>query len=296
MFNTLFSALENTRSSISKAFNRLKRGTMSQEEIENIEEKLLLADIGYDTVESIIEIIKKFKAGDFLSEVKTYLINELPKLHDPTILDTKPVVVMVVGVNGTGKTTSVAKLAKMYKDMGNFVTLVAADTYRAAAVEQLKVWSKRANVDLVCNENSSEPSSVLFDGLSVSKNNNSDIIIVDTAGRLHTYKNLMSELEKMHRITMKRFPEFSIKNIITIDSLLGQNSIVQAKEFNKHVPIDGAILTKLDGTAKGGIIFSLHKEIGIPVQFIGIGEELSDIEAFDPEKYVNGLIGVESSN
>tara|TARA_B100001115_G_scaffold15733_1_gene11001 strand:+ start:1703 stop:2593 length:891 start_codon:yes stop_codon:yes gene_type:complete len=296
MFNTLFSALENTRSSISKAFNRLKRGTMSQEEIENIEEKLLLADIGYDTVESIIEIIKKFKAGDFLSEVKTYLINELPKLHDPTILDTKPVVVMVVGVNGTGKTTSVAKLAKMYKDMGNFVTLVAADTYRAAAVEQLKVWSKRANVDLVCNENSSEPSSVLFDGLSVSKKNNSDIIIVDTAGRLHTYKNLMSELEKMHRITMKRFPEFSIKNIITIDSLLGQNSIVQAKEFNKHVPIDGAILTKLDGTAKGGIIFSLHKEIGIPVQFIGIGEELSDIEAFDPEKYVNGLIGVESSN
>ena len=296
MFNTLFSALENTRSSISKAFNRLKSGTMSQEEIENIEEKLLLADIGYDTVESIIEIIKKFKAGDFLSEVKTYLINELPKLHDPIILDTKPVVVMVVGVNGTGKTTSVAKLAKMYKDMGNFVTLVAADTYRAAAVEQLKVWSKRANVDLVCNENSSEPSSVLFDGLSVSKKNNSDIIIVDTAGRLHTYKNLMSELEKMHRITMKRFPEFSIKNIITIDSLLGQNSIVQAKEFNKHVPIDGAILTKLDGTAKGGIIFSLHKEIGIPVQFIGIGEELSDIEAFDPEKYVNGLIGVESSN
>ena len=296
MFNTLFSALENTRSSISKAFNRLKRGTISQEEIENIEEKLLLADIGYDTVESIIEIIKKFKAGDFLSEVKTYLINELPKLHDPIILDTKPIVVMVVGVNGTGKTTSVAKLAKMYKDMGNSVTLVAADTYRAAAVEQLKVWSKRANVDLVCNENSSEPSSVLFDGLSVSKKNNSDIIIVDTAGRLHTYKNLMSELEKMHRITMKRFPEFSIKNIITIDSLLGQNSIVQAKEFNKHVPIDGAILTKLDGTAKGGIIFSLHKEIGIPVQFIGIGEELSDIEAFDPEKYVNGLIGVESSN
>ena len=296
MFNTLFSALENTRSSISKAFNRLKSGTMSQEEIENIEEKLLLADIGYDTVESIIEIIKKFKAGDFLFEVKKYLINELPKLHDPTILSKKPVVVMVVGVNGTGKTTSVAKLAKMYKDMGNFVTLVAADTYRAAAVEQLKVWSKRANVDLVHNKNSNEPSSVLFDGLSVSKKNNSDIIIVDTAGRLHTYKNLMSELEKMHRITMKRFPEFSIKNIITIDSLLGQNSIVQAKEFNKHVPIDGAILTKLDGTAKGGIIFSLHKEIGIPVQFIGIGEELSDIEAFDPEKYVNGLIGVESSN
>ena len=271
-----------------------KENTRTQEEIENIEEKLLLADIGYDTVESIIEIIKKFKAGDFLFEVKKYLINELPKLHDATILSKKPVVVMVVGVNGTGKTTSVAKLAKMYKDMGNSVTLIAADTYRAAAVEQLKVWSKRANVDLVCNENSNEPSSVLFDGLSISKKNNSDIVIVDTAGRLHTYKNLMSELEKMHRITMKRFPEYLIKNIITIDSLLGQNSIVQAKEFNKHVPIDGAILTKLDGTAKGGIIFSLYKEIGIPVQFIGLGEELSDFEVFDPEKYVNGLIGVDS--
>ena len=291
MFNKLFSALEKTRSSISKAFNKLKSGSMSQEEIENIEEKLLLADIGYDTVGSIIEIIKKFKAGDFLFEVKKHLINELPNLHDPTILSTKPVVVMVVGVNGTGKTTSVAKLAKMYKDMGNSVTLVAADTYRAAAVEQLKVWSKRANVDLVCNENSNDPSSVLFDGLLVSKKNNSDIVIVDTAGRLHTYKNLMSELEKMHRITMKKFPEYLIKNIITIDSLLGQNSIVQAEEFNKHVPIDGAILTKLDGTAKGGIIFSLHKKIGIPVLFIGVGEELSDFEVFDPEKYVNGLIG-----
>ena len=296
MFNKLFSALENTRFSIYEAFNKLKSGSMSQEKIENIEEKLLLADIGYDTVENIIDIIKKFKSGDFLFEVKKYLISELPKLHDPTILSTKPVAVMVVGVNGTGKTTSVAKLAKMYKDMGNSVTLVAADTYRAAAVEQLKVWSKRANVDLVCNENSNEPSSVLFDGLSVSKKNNSDIIIVDTAGRLHTYKNLMSELEKMHRITMKRFPEYLIKNIITIDSLLGQNSIVQAKEFNKHVPIDGAILTKLDGTAKGGIIFSLFKELGIPVQFIGVGEELSDLELFDPEKYVNGLIGVDSGN
>ena len=218
MFNTLFSALENTRSSISKAFNKLKSGSMSQEEIENIEEKLLLADIGYDTVESIIEIIKKFKAGDFLFEVKKYLINELPKLHDPTILSKKPVVVMVVGVNGTGKTTSVAKLAKMYKDMGNSVTLVAADTYRAAAVEQLKVGQKEQMLILYAMKILMNLHQFFLMVFQFQKNN-SDIVIVDTAGRLHTYKNLMSELEKMHRITMKRFPEYLIKNIITIDSL-----------------------------------------------------------------------------
>ena len=202
---------------------------------------------------------------------------------------------MVVGVNGTGKTTTVAKLAKLYKDMGNSVTLIAADTYRAAAVEQLRIWSNRAGVELVCNEDAKEPSAVLFDGLKSAKSDDSDVVIVDTAGRLHTYKNLMGELEKMHRISRDRFPEFFIKNIITIDSLLGQNSIVQAKEFNSHVPLDGAILTKLDGTAKGGIIFSLYKELGIPVQYIGIGEELSDLELFDPEKYVNGLIGKNNS-
>ena len=294
MFNRLFSALENTRASISQAFRGISAGSITGEQLDNIEEQLFLADIGYDTVENIIKIIKKFKNDDFLAEVKKYLITELPQKQNLQKTNSGPILIMIVGVNGTGKTTSVAKLAKLYKDMGNSVTLVAADTYRAAAVEQLKIWSIRAGVKLVCNENAKEPSAVLFDGLTSAKSDESDVVIVDTAGRLHTYKNLMSELEKMHRITMQRFPEYIVKNIITIDSLLGQNSIVQAKEFNKHVPIDGAILTKLDGTAKGGIIFSLHKEIGIPVQFIGVGEELSDFEVFDPEKYVNGLIGVDS--
>jgi fused signal recognition particle receptor len=203
-------------------------------------------------------------------------------------------VIMVVGVNGTGKTTSAAKLAKLYKDLGNDVTLVAADTYRAAAVEQLRIWSNRANTRLVCNEKATEPSAVLFDGLTSALSNNSDIVIVDTAGRLHTYDNLMSELEKMHRISTKRFPQFIVKNIITIDSLLGQNSIVQAEQFNNHVPLDGAILTKLDGTAKGGIVFSLYKKLKIPVQYIGVGEELSDLEMFDPMKYVDGLFGIKN--
>ena len=291
MFNRLFSALENTRASILQAFRGISAGNITGEQLDNIEEQLFLADIGYDTVENIIKIIKKFKNDDFLTEVKKYLITELPKKQNLQKTNSGPILIMIVGVNGTGKTTSVAKLAKLYKDMGNSVTLVAADTYRAAAVEQLKIWSIRAGVKLVCNENAKEPSAVLFDGLTSAKSDDSDVVIVDTAGRLHTYKNLMSELEKMHRISRDRFPEFFVKNIITIDSLLGQNSIVQAKEFNSHVPLDGAILTKLDGTAKGGIVFSLFKELNIPVQYIGVGEELSDFEIFDPEKYVNGLFG-----
>ena len=295
MFNRLFSALENTRVSISQAFKGISAGSITNEQLDNIEEKLFLADIGYDTVENIINIIKKFKNEDFLIDVKNYLITELPQKHNLKKPSSRPILIMVVGVNGTGKTTTVAKLAKLYKDMGNSVTLIAADTYRAAAVEQLRIWSNRAGVELVCNEDAKEPSAVLFDGLKSAKSDDSDVVIVDTAGRLHTYKNLMGELEKMHRISRDRFPEFFIKNIITIDSILGQNSIVQAKEFNSHVPIDGAILTKLDGTAKGGIIFSLYKELGIPVQFIGFGEELSDLEVFDPEKYVNGLIGENNS-
>jgi len=194
MFNRLFSALENTRASISKAFRGISAGNITGEQLDNIEEQLFLADIGYDTVENIIKIIKKFKNDDFLAEVKKYLITELPQKQNLQKTNSGPILIMIVGVNGTGKTTSVAKLAKLYKDMGNSVTLVAADTYRAAAVEQLKIWSIRAGVKLVCNENAKEPSAVLFDGLTSAKLDDSDVVIVDTAGRLHTYKNLMSEL------------------------------------------------------------------------------------------------------
>ena len=186
-----------------------------------------------------------------------YLLSQLTEKFTPSHYDS-PVVIMMVGVNGTGKTTSAAKLARLYRDLGKDVLLIAADTYRAAAIDQLRVWSNRADVRLISNEQTKEPSAVLFDGLVSAKSAGSDIIIVDTAGRLHTYDNLMRELEKMHRILDDRFPEFLVKNLITIDSLLGQNSLVQAKEFNSRVPLDGAILTKLDGTAKGGIIFPLY--------------------------------------
>jgi len=295
MFSKLFSALENTRSSIRNAFNNLKSDNISDEDIDSFEEQLLLADIGFDTVDSIINILRKLTKDSYSERIREYLLNELPVKYSIIDYDS-PIVIMMVGVNGTGKTTSAAKIARLYRDQGKKVLLIAADTYRAAAIDQLKIWSKRADVKLVCNDKTKEPSAVLFDGLSSARSDECEIVIVDTAGRLHTYNNLMKELEKMHRIIENRFQEFIVKNLITIDSLLGQNSVVQAKEFNRYVPLEGVVLTKLDGTAKGGIIFPLYKELGIPVQFIGVGEELSDIELFDPGTYLDGLLGNEIDN
>ena len=292
MLSKLFSALESTRTSIMHAFKNLSADKISDNAIEGVQEQLLLADIGLATVDSIIDILRKFSGDNYSNKIRAYLLTQLPEKY-LAIHDQLPIVFMMVGVNGTGKTTSAAKLARAYREQGKKVLLIAADTYRAAALDQLKIWSKRADVRLVCNEKTKEPSAVLFDGLMVAKSSASEIIIVDTAGRLHTYDNLMRELEKMHRIITNRFPEFLVKNLITIDALLGQNSLVQAKEFNRHVPLDGAILTKLDGTAKGGIIFPLYNELNIPVRYIGIGEDIRDIELFDPDNYLDGLLGKE---
>ena len=292
MLSKLFNALENTRTSINQAFKKLKSENLLEEDIEGFEEQLLLADIGYDTVDGIINILRKLNKEDYIDRIREYLVNELPKKYTIENFES-PVVIMMVGVNGTGKTTSSAKLAKIYKKQGKKVLLIAADTYRAAAIEQLEIWSNRAGVRLVYNNQTKEPSAVLFDGLNSARSDNYEVVIVDTAGRLHTYDNLMAELEKMYRIIDNRFPEFLVKNLITIDSLLGQNSVVQAKQFNKHIPIDGAVLTKFDGTAKGGIIFPLYKQLGVSVKFIGTGEEISDIEFFDPQVYLDGLLGDE---
>ena len=290
MLGKLFKALEKTRSSLLSAFKNIKPGNISSEDLEKIEQQLLLADVGLDTVDNIIGILKKFSDENHHARVREYLLSQLPEKFIPFNNDS-PMVIMMVGVNGTGKTTSAAKLARLYRDLNKDVLLIAADTYRAAAIDQLRVWSNRADVRLVSNELTKEPSAVLFDGLIAAKSAGSDIIIVDTAGRLHTYGNLMRELEKMHRILNDRFSEFLVKNLITIDSLLGQNSMVQAKEFNNCVPLDGAILTKLDGTAKGGIIFPLYKELGIPVQYVGVGEDINDFELFNPNDYLDGLLG-----
>lgn len=291
MLSKLFNALSKSRTRISDAFKSITGQRISSNTLEELEEQLLQSDLGYSTVESILDVVEHHSKSDFIHEVKTHLLSLLPKDYNPTI-PTEPTVLLIVGVNGTGKTTSSAKIANVYKKLGMDVTLVAADTYRAAAVEQLKIWGNRVGCNLVCNDKTSEPTAVLFDGLTSAIANQSNVVIVDTAGRLHTYANLMSELQKMYRVIESRFPEFDMQSLITMDASLGQNSVIQAKEFGKHVKLDGAILTKLDGTARGGIVFPLYQELGIPVQFIGVGEDLGDIDSFNPEDYVDGLLGL----
>jgi fused signal recognition particle receptor len=294
VLSELFKALSRSRSSIADAFNKLAGKRVTRESLETLEEQLLSADLGYITVESILDVVERHSKSDFIQKVNEHLVNLLPGKFNPTPFE-NPTILLVVGVNGTGKTTTAAKLAHLYKKMGQTVTLIAADTYRAAAVDQLKIWGNRVGCNLVCNEKTAEPTSVLFDGLESARANKSDVVIVDTAGRLHTYSNLMAELAKMYRVAENRFPEFTLRSLIVMDASLGQNSIIQAKEFGKHVKLDGAILTKLDGTARGGIVFPLFQELGIPVEFIGIGEDLYDLEHFDPNAYVDGLLGLEQN-
>jgi len=293
VLNKLFKALTRSRTTISDAFKAITGKRITAESLEELEEHLLQADLGFNIVESIIDVVEHHSTTDFMPKVRDHLISLLPKSYSPTIPDI-PTVLLVVGVNGTGKTTSSAKLANVYKNLGLDVTLVAADTYRAAAVEQLKIWANRVGCHLVCNEKTAEPTSVLFDGITSAKSRNSKIVIVDTAGRLHTYANLMAELEKMYRVIENRFPDYEVKSLITMDASLGQNSIIHAKEFGKSVKLNGAILTKLDGTARGGIVFPLFQELQVPVQFVGVGEDLSDLDYFSPDTYVDGLLGLDN--
>ena len=291
MIKTLFTALGNSRSNFLKIFNFISKDKISSDELDLIEEMLIETDIGYDITSDIIGLIEKeAKAGlDLKIKIKSYLLNKLNAHSELDIKDNKTVI-LVIGVNGTGKTTTAAKLANFYSGIGKKVTLVAADTYRAAAVEQLKIWSKRVGCKLICNEKTSEPASVVFNGLESAKANETNLVIIDTAGRLHTSKNLMKELEKINNVIEKRFPEFSKFSLITIDASLGQNSIVQAREFGKYCNINGAVLTKLDGSAKGGIVFPLYSKLNIPVSFVGVGEGLNDLEVFSPSKYLDSIM------
>ena len=287
----LFNALRRSRDRVSGAFQQLVKEKVSPQSLEQLEETLLASDLGLSTVEDILDIVKKHSHDNFLNEVADYMQQSLD--HKKQLEIQTPSVMLVVGVNGTGKTTTAAKLAKYYVDQGKKVLLVAADTYRAAAIAQLQQWSKRLNVRMVCNENSQDPSSVLFDGLQSAKSEDIDLVIVDTAGRLHTYTNLMNELEKMARVVGNRFSEFKLISMMTIDANLGQNSLHQAREFAKSVDLDGAVLTKMDGTARGGIVFALKNELNIPVLFVGVSEELSDLNEFDPQEYIHSLLGLE---
>ena len=295
LIGKIFQALHRTRESVSNAFDKVIQRKVSPESLEELENTLISADMGVATVQAILKVVEKHRKDNLIHKVSDYLISILPQNNNEKILHTNPTALMVVGVNGTGKTTTAAKLAQYYKSLGKKVLLIGADTYRAAAAEQLKIWANRLDVKIIYNEQSQQPSGVLFDGLSAAQNQSVDIVIIDTAGRLHTNKNLMRELEKMYLMVESRFPDFKIHSLIMLDASLGQNSLIQAREFSDYVQMDGAILTKMDGTAKGGIIFPLYKELGIPVKFIGVGEDLDDLYVFNRHEYVQGLLGLPES-
>ena len=288
----IFKALTQTREKVTKAFKILTKNKVASDSIDELEQLLLSADMGYETVESILNLVKNNKDEDFIINVQEHLIRILPKVDKDLTVFNEPSIIIVIGVNGTGKTTTVAKLAKFYKGQNNEVLMIAADTYRAAAIDQLKLWSKRLDVKIVYNDKSQQPSSVLFDGLNAAKSNQIETVIVDTAGRLHTYKNLMQELEKMYYLAKNKFPEYKVSTLMTLDASFGQNSLIQVEEFLKFIEIDSVILTKMDGTAKGGIVFPLYKNLNVPVSFLGLGEDVDDLIIFDSSEYVKSLIGI----
>ncbi len=288
----IFKALSRTRSSISKPLKALKRKKIDASLLFQLEESLIASDVGINTTEIIIDKLSNNKTDDPIRLIKEILLTHLPNQNVIPVIPPKSVV-FLVGVNGTGKTTTTAKLANLLSKQNLKIFIVGADTYRAAAAEQLEEWARRLNMKIVCNAQSSDPSAVLFDGLKSAKKNDSDVVIVDTAGRLHTYKNLMSELEKMVRLVNRHFPEFNIVSLLTIDASLGQNSLIQAHEFTQLFKIDGVILTKMDGTAKGGIAFPLFDELKIPVMYVGIGEKLDDLIPFNANEYIKSIIGID---
>ena len=256
-----------------------------------------MSDIGMDTsikiISSLRERIKKEKIQD-PEEVKKALREEMKKILDVADislhLETKPSVILVVGVNGVGKTTSIGKIANNLVKKGKKVVVAAADTFRAAAVEQLEIWANRSNSQIVKREEGVDPASVVFDAIKITKDSNADVLIVDTAGRLHNKKYLMDELHKIQKVINKEMPEASKEVLLVIDGTTGQNAISQVKAFKEETDITGLVLTKLDGTAKGGVVIGIVEENNIPVKFIGIGEQIDDMETFNSEEFVNAII------
>ena len=298
-FDKLKSGLTKTKKSFDEKINNVFSSFRKVDEdfLDELEEVLIMSDIGMDTsikiISSLRERIKKEKIQD-PEEVKKALREEMKKILDVADislhLETKPSVILVVGVNGVGKTTSIGKIANNLVKKGKKVVVAAADTFRAAAVEQLEIWANRSNSQIVKREEGVDPASVVFDAIKITKDSNADVLIVDTAGRLHNKKYLMDELHKIQKVINKEMPEASKEVLLVIDGTTGQNAISQVKAFKEETDITGLVLTKLDGTAKGGVVIGIVEENNIPVKFIGIGEQIDDIETFKSEEFVNAII------
>ena len=298
LFNKLKDGLTKTRDGLTDKINEVLNLaiTIDEDLYEELEEILIISDVGMDTTVDIIERlrnkIRKEKIND-PKEVKPALKEVIKDIllegsYDDDEESKK--VMLVIGVNGVGKTTSIGKLAAKNKEAGKKVLLAAADTFRAAAIDQLEVWSSRAGVDIVKHQEGSDPAAVIFDAIQAAKARNVDLLICDTAGRLHNKKNLMNELEKINRIIDRELEGYKKETLLVLDATTGQNAVIQAKQFMEACPIDGIILTKLDGTAKGGVVLSIKQSLNIPVRYIGVGEGIDDLQKFDAESFAEALI------
>lgn len=296
-FDKLKNGLFKTKSAIvGKIDDLFKRFRKVDDDLfDELEELLISADIGVNTTEEILDelretvIDQKLKEAEEVKNELLRILRDLVGEHEPLCLDTKPSVILVIGVNGVGKTTSIGKISAELKAQGKKVVVAAADTFRAAAAEQLTVWCERAGVDIVKQNAGADPASVVFDAVNSAKSKQADVVIVDTAGRLHNKKNLMDELAKINRVIERELSGCSKETLLVLDATTGQNAIIQAKEFMNASDITGIILTKLDGTAKGGIVLSIKKELGIPVKFIGVGEKIDDMKPFCAAEFTEAL-------
>lgn len=287
--------LKKTKDNFNKKIYSLFKGRdLNEEFYEELESALISADMGVTATDSIIEqlkdecfsrkIQKSEDAKELLKEIMLSEIDfEIPKYE-------YPLVILVAGVNGVGKTTAIGKLAKYFSTLGKSVVLAAADTFRAAAADQLTVWAERSNVRIIKQDEGADPAAVVFDAINSAKSKNSDVVLIDTAGRLHNKKNLMNELSKIHKVVSREYPKCDYRTYIVLDATTGQNAVAQVETFNDILDIDGIILTKLDGTAKGGVVFAISAEQEIPVCFIGVGEQIDDLLPFDAKSFINELI------
>ena len=297
-WSRLVSGLSKTRDNIVSGIDAVFNGfsNIDDDFYEEIEEILVMGDIGINTTTKIIDHLKERVAEEHITdpaECKQLLIESIKKQMDvgdtAYEFENRKSVVLVIGVNGVGKTTSVGKLAGLLKDQGKKVVLAAADTFRAAAGEQLTEWAHRAGVDIIGGQNGADPASIVYDAVAAAKARNADVLICDTAGRLHNKKNLMEELKKINRVIDREYPDAFRETLVVLDATTGQNALAQAKEFNEVTDITGIVLTKMDGTAKGGIAVAIQSELGIPVKYIGVGETIDDLQKFDSEEFVNAL-------
>lgn len=303
-FKRLVEGLSKTRENIVSGIDSIFSGYSSIDEdfYEEIEEILVMGDIGINTTTSIIERLKEQVSEKHIKdpqECKQLLMDSIKEQmavgEKAYEFENRKSVILVIGVNGVGKTTSVGKLAGKLKGQGKKVIMAAADTFRAAAGEQLIQWANRAGVELIGGQDGADPASVVYDAIAATKARNADVLICDTAGRLHNKKNLMEELRKIYRIIEKEYPEAYLETLVVLDGTTGQNALAQARQFNEVANVTGIILTKLDGTAKGGIAVAIQSELDIPVKYIGVGESIDDLQKFNSDEFVNALFNMENS-